>query len=184
MVTISRVRVAWTGWPGGPAVSTFYTAAPPTSAQLTALRTFYTSMAVCLPNSIVTQIENTGQQIDVATGKAVDVWTGPTQTAVPGTSAVAYAAPTGLYIRWNTGVFNSGHLLRGKTYFVPIVVDKYDAAGTIVDSFVSTSQTAVNTFITSMAGGLAVYSKRYAMSTTATSGTVIDKAVVLTSRRP
>jgi hypothetical protein len=103
---------------------------------------------------------------------------------VVGSSSVAYAAPTGLHVRWNTGVFNSGHLLRGKTYFVPIVVDKYAADGTIADSWITTAQAAVTAFITSMAGGLAVYSRRYAMSTTATSGTVVDKAVVLTSRRP
>jgi hypothetical protein len=184
MPTISRVRAGWTGWNGAPAVSTFYTAAPPTGAQLTAIRTLFFALQGYIPSGIAIQVENAGQQIDTATGKAVDVWTGAAQTVVTGTATGAYHAAGGFYVRWNTGVFNSGRLLRGKTYFVPISSAQYQNDGTIDNATIGTIQTAVNAFIASMSGGLAVYSRRYAMSTTATSGTAIDKAVVLTSRRP
>jgi hypothetical protein len=154
MVQISRIRVAWSGWPGGPGVSTFFTAAPPTSAQLTALRTLFDGLKNSIPSGITMQVENTGQQIDTTTGKAVDVWTGPAQAVV-----------------------------KGKTYIVPCVVSHYGSDGTIENVTLSSLQGFVNTFITSMAGGLAIYSRRYATSTTATSGTVVDKAMVMTSRR-
>jgi len=183
MVLISRIRVGWAGWPGGPGVSTFYTAAPPTAAQLTALRALFVGWTIGIPTGISTQIENTGQQIDTATGKAVDVWTGPNQAAVPGTGTGSYHGAGGMMIRWNTGVFNNGRLLKGKTFMVPTVVGAYSNDGTIDTAFLANMQGFVNTFITGMAGGLAVYSRRYSTSTTATSGTVVDKAVVMTSRR-
>lgn len=183
MVTISRVRVGWSGWSGGPGVSTFYTAAPPTSAQLAAIRGLFSTLQAGIPVGIVTQVENTGQQIDTVTGKAVDVWTAGAQAAVNGTAAGAYAAPCGVMIRWNTGAFTNGRLLRGKTFFVPIAATAYSTDGTLDSAYVANVQTGINTFITNMSGGLAVYSRRYQTSITATSGTLMDKAVVLTSRR-
>jgi hypothetical protein len=183
MVQISRIRVAWSGWPGGPGVSTFFTAAPPTSAQLTAVRTLFDGLKNSIPSGITMQVESTGQQIDTTTGKAVDVWTGPAQTVVTATGSGAYHAAGGFMIRWNTGVFNNGRLLKGKTYIVPCVVSHYGTDGTIENVTLNSLQGFVNTFITSMAGGLAIYSRRYATSTTATSGTVVDKAMVMTSRR-
>lgn len=183
MVQISRIRVAWSNWPGGPGVSTFFTAAPPTSAQLAAVRGLFDNFKGSIPGGINLQVENTGQQIDTATGKAVDVWTGPAQAVVVGTGSGAYHAAGGFMVRWNTGVFNNGRLLRGKTYIVPCVVSQYATDGTIESVTLTSLQSFVNAFITSMAGGLAIYSRRYATSTTASSGTVVDKAMVMTSRR-
>jgi hypothetical protein len=183
VVTISRVRADWSGWSGAPAVSTFYTAAPPTSAQLTAIRTLFFNLANLLPSSIHVQVQNSGQQIDTTTGKAVDSWSGAAQADVVGTGAGNYAAPVGALIRWNTGVFNNGKLLRGKTYLVPLVVGVYGSDGTIQDGNITTANTSIATFITSMAGGLAIYSRRFQTSVTATSGQIVDKVAVLRSRR-
>lgn len=183
MVLISRVRVGWSGWAGAPGVSTFYTAAPPTGAQLTAIKTLFFNLSNLIPSGIITQVENSGQQIDTATGKAVDTWTAAAVTSSVGTGGGNYSGPCGGMIRWNTGVFTSGRLLRGKTFLVPLTAGAYDGSGTITDSSVATANAQIATFITAMSGGLAIYSRRYLTSTTATSGALQDKAVVLRSRR-
>src|SRR4051795_3578061 len=105
MVQIARMRVAWTGWAGGPGVTTFYAAAAPTPAQLTALRTFIDAIKAQIPTGISLQVENTGQIVDAATGQAVDTWSGAAQTVVNGTGTGSMSSTSGVYFRWNTGVF-------------------------------------------------------------------------------
>src|SRR3954452_25399149 len=183
MVTISRVRVGWTNWLGGPGVSTFYYAAPPTGAQLTGLRTFFDAQKVNIPAGIQMQVENQGQQIDTATGQAVDTWTAAAQTVITGTGSGGYVSVAGYYIRWNTGLFSNGRAVRGKTYMIPCTPPVFDTDGTINGATIASIQAAVTAFMTSTSGGLVVYSPTAKNGFVATSGTVMDKQVVLRSRR-
>ena len=72
-MTISRFRVAWSGWSGGPGISTHFTSATwdPT-AFLSALRTFYLVYASEAPFSVTLTFPSSYDQIDETTGTLVD----------------------------------------------------------------------------------------------------------------
>lgn len=183
MVTISRVRTAWSGWAGGPGVTTMFYAAPPTLSQLTGLRTFWDQLKAQIPTTISLQVENVGQQIETTTGQAVDTWATAPVTKVTGTGTGNMSAASGVLFRWNTGQFQNGRAVRGKTYLVPIVVSAFDPDGTISNAVLTGLQTIVDTFVTSTAGGLCVYSTAAHNAFIVNSGTAIDKQVVMRSRR-
>lgn len=180
--TAHRVRVAWSGWPGGPGVSTFYANAGQVP-NLTALRTLWAAMTGAIPGGFTTQIENTGQTVDLATGQAIGTWSTGTVGAVGGGGTGGYAAPCGAVIQWKTGQFVNGREVRGKTFLVPLPANAYDGDGTLTPTLVSSLQTAVNTFVTSVAGSYLVWSRKGAVGHPITSGVVRDRAMVLTSRR-
>lgn len=179
MVTLNRVRVSWSGWIGAPGVSTHYFAGNP---PLAALRTLWSVFAQAIAPGITVTIENTGQTIDVATGKAVGTWAGATQTPITSAATGSYAAPAGAMVQWKTGAFFDGREVRGKTFIVPIPVAAYDSDGTIGASTLSTLNTGINTFLAGTPG-MSVWSRKSQAAVTVTSGAVRDKVMVLRSRR-
>lgn len=183
MVHVARVRSTWSGWPGGPGVSTMYYAAAPTNAQLAGLQAFWSNIAGHIPVGIKVQVENTGSIVDAATGKADDAWSGPVQTAATGSGTGGMSAASGVHIRWNTGQFFNGRAVRGRTFIVPTMTSSFDPDGTINTGSLSFLTANVGTFFATTAGGLTLYSHRALNAFTVTSFQVIDKQVVLRSRR-
>jgi hypothetical protein len=183
MVDVNRVRVTWSGWVGGPGISTFHFltgSAPP----LAALQTFFTAMKTLVPPNITLQVENVGQTINVTSGQAVNTWSGTAQTSMVGTGQAKYHAAAGVQVTWKTGIFAGGREIRGRSFFVPIDSANYDTNGTLVDATRTSVQTAVNTFVSAVTGALVIYSRPPISGTaTVSKGTIEDKLVVLTSRR-
>ena len=182
MPELKRVRVGWSGWAGGPGVSTFLfesAGAPP----LVDLRTMYAAWAPIIPTGITLQIENTGQTIASETGQAVGAWSAGAQTAIACTGAGGYAAPAGCYVSWRTGVFLGGREIRGKTFIVPLVAGAYDGTGTILDQNRQAVENAAKAFIATGGSTMRIYNRSQFGFGGVTSATVPDKVVVLTSRR-
>lgn len=181
MATLHRVRVAWSGWPGGPGVSTFYFD-PASAPPLAALKTLYTSVAGICATGIVFTFENAGQDVDVSTGQAVGSWTAPSVTNAIGSGSTAYAGPAGGMISWRSGVFLGGRQIVGKTFLVPLGSNAYDTDGSVGNATVNAMNTALSTFLSS-AGSLRLWSRKNQAAVSVASAVMVDKAVVMRSRR-
>jgi len=179
---LKRVRVAWTGWAGGPGVSTFFfetEQAPP----LADLRTLMAVCAQYIASPVVLQVENTGQTIDSSTGKAVAGWSGPTVAPIQCSGGVNYSSLSGGYIQWKTGAFTNGRESRGKTFLVPLSTSWYDAEGTVHPTTINAVNNALTAWLATGGQAQRVWSKVTAGFASVSSAKLVDKAVVLTSRR-
>lgn len=182
MALLKRVRISWTKWPGGPGVSTllFETEQAPPLADV---RSLFATIGNYVASGVELQVENVGQTIDTTTGKAVAGWSAAAQTAIACSGGVNYAQPCGAYISWRSGAFINGREVRGKTFLVPLSSAWYDAEGTIHPTAVNAINTALTTF--RVAGGSVqrIFSRGAAAVSPVSSSFLVDKAVVLTSRR-
>lgn len=181
MANLHQVKVNWTGYPGGPGVSTFMfedSATPP----LAALRTLFVAFAGQIPTVVALDIPNTGRTVDL-NGNVMGAWTGPTQSPFAGSSPTpTYTAAAGAMIRWSTGAFIGGRELRGKTFIVPATTSTFDTNGTIAGGQITAFNNACATFLAA-APTFRIWSRRNAAVATPTSGLCVDKCVVLRSRR-
>lgn len=116
--TLGRIRVAWTGFPGGPGVSTFYATDP--LSFVGPLRTFFDSIKTLLPTDVTIQVPGAGDMVDDGTGNLIGSWTTATPAAVVGTSVAVYAAPNGLCVDWLTGTVRGKRRMQGRTFVVPV----------------------------------------------------------------
>jgi hypothetical protein len=148
MVTLNRVRVTWTGLPGGPGVTThfFDTSATPPLAQI---RTAYANLVNFLPGAVTLQVQPTGDQIDALTGKITGDWAGTAVAAVSGGVAAAYSAAVGGVVDWKTSAIVLGRRLRGRTFIVPLISSSFTSSGVLTAGAI----TALQSFATGMMPG-------------------------------
>lgn len=192
MATIQRVRISWTGFVGGPGVSTFYFAesAVPNSG----LRTFFNGISTYLPNVVTINFPQTGDKINDATGVIVGAWSvGPTTPVTGQVAAAAYSGVSGACIDWLTESVVAGRRPMGRTFLVPLAASAYQNDGTILEA-ARTSMTADGTnLVAAFTPNFLVWSRPLedddgAVIRPGTSSPIIgcripDKAVVLRSRR-
>lgn len=202
MTAIQRVRVAWTGFVGGPGVSTFYT--DDFAGFSGAFSTLMASLKDSIPDTVKITVPNSGDTIDDTTGALLGSWNGTSGFFVQCTGDGHHAAPAGYMIKWETGAIHNGRRVRGRTFIVPCSSNIYDADGTLIPAFLTGKQTALDTFVASMGTTLKVWQRpraatpswtdvkgrtHLAKSATdgwasfVTSATIPDKTVVLRSRR-
>ena len=185
MATLRRVRVVWNGLGALPGVSTFYTDAA--DDVTTDLATFFTAISTWYPSGLSWTIPAAGDEISDATGQLVGAWTGGTAATVNGGTNSAYAAGTGMYINWVTGIIRASHKFQGRTFLCPLTGGAYQADGTIATTVLSTHQTAANTLVAT--GKLRIFGRPFPGNpTSGTSGAVTgalipDQVTSLRSRR-
>jgi len=121
--------------------------------------------------------------IDTATGKAVSGWSAPAVLSITGSGGTSYSGPSGGVITWKSGSFLNGREMRGRTFLVPLATVCYDTTGTLATANVNAMKTAINTFLAAGGSAMRLYSRRSAADAAVTSGDLVDKAVVLRSRR-
>lgn len=185
-MTMNRVRVAWTGFPGAPGVSTFYFGSSTT--DMGALRTFFNAFAALVPANVSMQIASTGDQINETDGHITGTWVGPAQASVAGGGGVgAYSSASGGMVKWVTPQVVNGRRPIGKTFFVPAVTTAFDATGTLLNSLVTTLQAAASALVVAYAGEMKIFHRPgpggIGVSCTIIAGIVQDKQFVLRSRR-
>lgn len=187
MANLNRVRVALTGFIGGPGVNTFYGLE---AASLRAhLGNYYTALAAYLPTSVTWTIETTGDIIDPLTGDLVGTWADSSALTSSGSSSDAYAAPVGWCVNWMTGDVLDGHRLRGRTFHVPMGGSCSQNNGTLAETPLAAMRAAATAFIAACAGEFVIWhrpklSPAHAGGYSAVTSAVInDKASVLRSRR-
>lgn len=185
MTSLSRVRVDWTGFVGGPGVSTFYCTDP--AALLPDLRTFFEALKTTISDNVLIEYENAGDIIESTTGVLTGAWSTSVVSNTTCTNGEPYNAAGGLVVNWLTDVILAGRRLRGKTFVVPIGGGgAFDSNGQIDGGVRATVDAAAAALIAS-AGGLEIW-KRPKGGTggghgAVTAGVTSSKAAVLRSRR-
>lgn len=182
---VRKIPVTWNIGIGGAGVSIFYTI---DSVDVTpALGTFFNAVKGLFPPAVTWQVPNAGDTLDIASGKIVGGWSGGTSATIAGTSAAPYVAGTGAYVRWLTSGVINGRRVKGRTFLCPLNNGLFDANGTIVDTSVTTMQTAVNALAGT--GMLNVYSRPHPKGalngqlSLVSAGVVPDKVTSIHSRR-
>lgn len=130
MATLDRLRVVWSGGPGGEGVSTFYCDPSATSA-LADLRTFFESIKAHFSNDFSWSYPDTGDQIDSATGLLVGGWTRGTLSPTVPSAASGWVAGVGCRVVWGTGVVLNGRRPKGATFLTGLGIAAFDSDGSI-----------------------------------------------------
>jgi len=144
-------------------------------------------LSTYIPAIVALDVETEGSVLDPLTGDMVSMWSDPVVQHAQGLGAGVYAAPAGILANWYTGTVLNGHILRGKTYIVPIVGGVFQTDGSIENAILESLRTVVDTFVTATAGAAVVWSRPTPVHaggfSAITAGDIPDKCVILTSRR-
>jgi hypothetical protein len=160
MPNLNRVRVAWSGFPGQPGLTTFYMSDG--SLDVSSFKQFFTNMNLYVPSSVIWTIPQVGDKISAETGEIVGSWTGVGGGTVNGFGgAAAYSQSTGLVIDWLTASLNNRRRIQGRTYFVPGAVSIYQTDGTISEGIRTTAAGYGATLIAAMLGGWQIWSRPF-----------------------
>jgi len=197
VTSINRVRAIWSGFPGGPGVSTFYSLVPDTT--VVDVRALFLAIHTGLPSSVSVQVENSGDILEDTTGEVTGLWSTDAVLPVDGDNTAAYSAPSGICVNWITATVLDGHRVKGRTFFVPAGGNFYEDNGTLSAGALAIFEPAASTFVAAEVGALVVWHRprvaraadgsRPAVTARAgghalvTASSVPDKAVVLRSRR-
>jgi hypothetical protein len=158
-----------------------------------ALRTFFEAIKAYMPSGLTITYPSVIEQVDSTTG-AIENTVGVSPPADTTCSAgLPYAAPTGVLVHWRTGVYLDRHEVRGRTYLVPWHGGVGSAGGTPFGGDLSAVRAAAAALIATPSVNLAVWHRprdatptkpaRTGACVAATSSSVPNKYVVLTSRR-
>ncbi len=185
-MTLNRVRITLTGFSGLPGIATFYFGSSTT--DMSALRTFWVAASAVFPTGMSSQIANTGDQINEDSGIIQGAWSGPAQTAIPGSGgAGGVSSAEGVMCRYTTPQVVDGRRPVGKTFLVPCVTSVFTTAGQIATTTQSSIQSALTALIAAYAGEMKIWHRPKAghggVGCTITAGSVLGKQVVLRSRR-
>ena len=145
-MTIDRIRCTWTGFPGAPGVSTFYSLAA--TADITTLHGFFQNIKPDLPADVTIEVPTSGDIIDETTGELTGGWSGGSGGTSTGEDSGTYPAPVGAAVTWETGVVMDAHRLRGRTFIVPLAGFSYGTDGTIDSAVLATLRGAAASLLT------------------------------------
>jgi hypothetical protein len=195
---INVMRVTWTGFLGGPGVSTHYFdggSIPPVAA----VRTFYNALAGTMPSKVSIQVPNSGEAIQSSDGVLIGSWaSGSLPAAVQGGLTGATLAAVGYQIDWTTDEIADGRAVKGRTFFVPTGSQIWDPDGILVVGNQTTIKAAADALVGASpkmavwhrpkfgpkpTGGGARPVLREGSWAPVTGSAVPRKSVVLTSRR-
>jgi len=185
MADLRVVKVIWNGATGLPGLSVFYSADPDDATA--SLGTWFTAIKGLFPTGMSWQIPSSGDKVDVATGQLTGGWTGGTAASIACNGSTTYAAGTGAFIRWGTGLIVGGRRLKGRTFLCPLTANQYDTDGTLLSASVTTINTATSTLVAT--NKLVVWHRPSSVAaangvaSTTTSGAVADLTSSLKTRR-
>jgi len=184
-MAIRRMPVQWQTGAGGTGLSVFYS---PFGVDATVeLATWFNALRFFHPTAVSWSIPGSGDVIDDTTGEITGAWTAGTAASITATGAAAYAAGTGAFIRWGTAGIVRGRRVKGRTFLCPAINSSYESDGTILNSSVTTINTATNTLVGT--GKLVIWSRPSGPGASdgtnhvVVSGQIADKVTSLRTRR-
>lgn len=200
-MVMNRCRVTWSGFTGGPGLSTFYFGSSTTNMD--ALKTFLTQMCFYMPNPVAFSIPNGGDQINETDGKITGTWIATNAGGSTGSGGTAaYSGVSGFCVDWLSSLIVNGSRVQGRTFFVPASSNVYQTNGSLVDGTITTLQGQAQALIVAYAGEMKVFARpfpgraeqpgppikpavpaRVGSAATILTARIPDKAVVLRSRR-
>jgi hypothetical protein len=194
MPTIYRYRMGWSGWPGQPGVTTLFSQND-TTEQVFADQARAFMVDALMVSATVDMLPSGISILGESIVDNIDPSDGTLQTAVPitppaviaGAATGGYASPSGACVTWLTGAVHAGHRVRGRTYFVPLAQNAFEANGTLTTTFLTNLRNAAAAYVASAASPC-VWTRPQAGASDGAAyliqaSSVQDKAAVLTSRR-
>jgi hypothetical protein len=185
MVDIGRVRAEWSGFTGGPGVSTFYFL--DASGVASDLHDFLYAMANNIPPDVTIQIADSGDTLNEVTGAPTGLFTMDSTEPIVGRGGSDYAAPVGILVNWPTADVGPHRRIRGKTFFVPASSDSFYSDGQMVLVVRDSLQGAARAFATAQLDNYMVWHRPTGgaggLAHTVTGADIPRKPCVLTSRR-
>lgn len=155
-----RVRVALSGWPGGPGLSTFYfgTLNDDAAAAVRVVEYVHSAFTATwndvYPPNVSMQVSGDVDVLDSATGAITDTLAVTAPAAVAGVASSEFAPiATALLARLTTPNFIAGRRLRGRIYFCPIGINMVQGDGTPDPTAIAFIQDGGNTLLESIAYG-------------------------------
>lgn len=185
-MTICRIRVGWSGTPGGNGVTTLYgncADVVTASAWRTTVGDFFTSLEEYQTNAQSWQLLPETDFLDPDTGELTEIVNINDSISGAGSSTGQPLpwATQGL-ITWRTDSIVSGRRLQGRT-FLPGFVEDNNTGGVMNDDLVTALVGSVSDYLTAAGGSPVVYSRRHHSFAQVTTGTVHRVWAVLRSRR-
>lgn len=159
MTELFRHKTLWTGFAGGPAVTTLYSTAIPVPSSI---KTFYTAIKTQMPIAVTWTIQGAGDKIEDSTGALTGAWSSGPDTTENGSATTSnYAAPAGVLVRLTTSTIVNRRRLKGRIFLVPCVNGVFDTNGTLVTGNLNTFQAAATALVSSFAGSLVIWSRPF-----------------------
>lgn len=191
MASILEVKTIFNNFSGAPGYNQLYfnvTAGADHGAQdaYAAAYAFWNNVVVQMSEGITFAVQGDVKELDPLTGTATVIWNVITSGQSNFASAGPYAGGSGAVVNWKTGVLRVGHLLKGRTFIVPLGASSYQSDGTLATATVSALNTHAANLLTATADlcvGPPVGHPRAGTSATATSFQVRDHVAQLRSRR-
>jgi hypothetical protein len=157
MVDIYRARAVWSGFPGGPGTSTYYSLAIPDTV---AFRAYYDTLKGIYPPAVSIQVQSTGDIINEEDGELTGSWSaGAAPAPVVGTGAGVYAAPVGVLNRFTTSTIVAGRRVKGRLFHVPAVTSAFQTDGSVAPTIVASVATAGSALIAGHEGQMVVWAR-------------------------
>jgi hypothetical protein len=114
------------------------------SALWTALKTY-------VPIDIVTQVNQVVQFVDEPSGGLLgEVSASALASPMTGTGAGVYVAGCGARIYWHTSTIKNRRLIRGATYFTPVIGVQFNSSGVLQGTSAAAIAVAAQNYITAM----------------------------------
>lgn len=198
---VSRVTAVWSGWAGAPGHSVFHfaDARGAETSHLAKVRDFMndflspTTTPTDLPGPINIDVSPIVETFDENTGALLATTVGTKPPVIDGIGSGSFASPAGACISWTTnlvhdvpGATSGPHLVRGRTFFVPLVSNVFDLDGSLTAASLTNMNSAVTAFLTA-APDFVIWSRPVGGAGgafgVAVAGVVRDKVAVLRSRR-
>ena len=184
MTEIYRLRSAWTGFVGGPGVTTMYFL--DTATAVASVHTFWNDIKAQIPSDVTITVEPSGDIIEDSTGALTGTWTSDASTPITCTGDGEYAAPVGGVINWLTETIGPHRRLKGRSFIVPTTGNMFQNDGSYGTAPRATLQSAADALIAAQSTSFVVYHRGTGSDGTnglVTSAFVPDMAAVLRSRR-
>lgn len=128
----------WTGMPGAPGYSNFYTldqvGLVPEAVRMV-FWNFFNNIKGFLPASVSISPNSTYRTIDETTGSFLNEQSyADSPSDIPGAGTVNYAGPVGGVVTWHTSTPGATRLMKGRTFLVPLSTNVMQSDGTFIDS--------------------------------------------------
>jgi len=198
---VSRITAQWSGWSGQPGFTNFHYAdiRGDETSHLAKVQTFLMDVLggppspVFLPGVININVNPIVQTFDEISGDLLATTVGAAPAVIDGPGTSTFAGPVGACISWTTGLVHDvpggtqgPHLVRGRTFLVPLTGTAFDTDGTMTAAALTDMNTAVAAFLTNNPD-FVIWSRPVGGTGgafgVAVAGVVRDKAAVLRSRR-
>lgn len=204
MASIYQTTTVWSGASGLPGYTNLFFEAPgaDVAAEIVsiadAVADFWTACAPALAGGVSLTTSAEIRQVNDATGILETLWAiVPAPSVVNGGGSGVGPSPAGACISWSTSEVHAGHVVRGRTFMVPIALNVFQSDGTLTSGATTIFNDAAVGLIGHAGPNFVIWSRPYPGDPEATppkpahdgasfpalTGICRDKVAVLRSRR-